>query len=265
MKKLFKATAAILVVAACSTATLAEDAANVYVTVSDENGNLAVGNESICVTDKDGDGALTINDALLCAHEEFCADGVNGYGSEMTDYGLSMTKLWGCENGGSYGYYVNNASAWSLADPVSDGDFVNAFVYTDTAAWSDTYCFFDSRFESGVVGDAVTLTLSAAGYDADYNPITVPVENATLVINGEKTDYTTDENGTVSFIIENSGVLTVSATSDSQNLVPPVCTVEAESASVYAPQTGDNALFLMLGSLALLTGLAVTRKKLNER
>ncbi len=264
MKKFLSLAAALLLLGTCSVPALAADTAEVYVTIADANGALVLAQEAISVTDVDNDGVLTINDALYAAHEENYAGGAAaGYGSGMTDYGLSMNKLWGTENGGGYGYYVNNASAWSLADPVTDGDYINAFVYTDLTAWSDTYCFFDVQRVEGTVGGAVTLTLSAAGYDAEYNPITVPVENAVITINGEATAYTTDANGSVTIPLDKSGTLLVSATSDSQNLVPPVCTVTAASAT--APQTSDAGMLIFAASLVLLAAVIVSGKKVYER
>ena len=126
------------------------------------------------------------------------------------------------ENGGSYGYYVNNEAAMGLADPLEDGDFVNAFVYTDTAAFSDTYAFFD---EFDALAGEVTLTLYAAGYDANWAPVTNPVAGAVITVNGEKTEAVTDENGKATLTVQAGDV--VSAVSDSQTLVPPCCVILA--------------------------------------
>jgi len=256
MKKLLSIAAALLLAGTCSVSAMA---ANVYVTISDANGNLALAQKAVDVSDVDGDGALTINDALTAAHDANYEGGAAaGYGSGMTDYGLSMNKLWGTENGGSYGYYVNNASAWSLTDPVAEGDYINAFVYTDLTAWSDKFCFFDVQTADAAAGNTVTLTLSAAGYDADYNPITVPVEGAVITVNGEATTYVTDANGSVTVKLDKAGTQIISAVSDTMTLVPPVCTVTVSDA---APQTADNtALFALLASAALLCGAVVSRK-----
>lgn len=261
MKKLLTLAAALLLAGTCSISAMA---ANVYVTISDADGNLALAQKAVDVTDTDGDGALTINDALIAAHDANYEGGAAaGYGSGMTDYGLSMNKLWGIENGGSYGYYVNNTSAWSLTDPVAEGDYVNAFVYTDLTAWSDTYCFFDAQTVYAVVGNTVTLTLSAAGYDADYNPITVPVEGAVITINGEATSYTTDANGSVTVTLDKAGTQVISAVSAAMTLVPPVCTA---TVSEPAPQTADNtALVALLAASALLCGVIASGKKAYER
>ena len=93
----------------------------VYVTVADENGEIVARYEKVEFTD-----GMTVDSALSALHAEKCE---GGYASAESAYGLSMTKLWGVENGGSYGYYVNNASPASLADTLKEGDHIYAFVY----------------------------------------------------------------------------------------------------------------------------------------
>ena len=250
MKKIVAITSALLMMlSAGSLAAVAEDApakASVYVTIADKDGKLAMTQQAVTVTDADGDNALTINDALIAAHEASYPGGAAaGYASENTTYGLSMTKLWGTANGGGYGYYVNNAAAWSLADAVKDGDYVNAFVYTDLTGWSDAYTFFDVHTVSTKTGAEVTLTLSAAGYDADYNPLTLPVKNATITLDGAKTAFKTDANGHVTLTLDAAGTHVISAVSDTDILVPPVCvaTVEATATSTTTsttPSAGES-------------------------
>lgn len=198
--------------------------ATVYITISNA-GSLVVTQEAITVTDIDNDGSLTINDALYCAHETKYDGGAEaGYATANSEWGLSLAKLWGDTSGG-FGYYVNNVSAWSLADTVKEGDYLNAFIYSDMTAWSDKYCFFDKNTASGTEDDTITLTLSYAGYDADYNPVVLPVEGATITLNGVATDYKTDADGKVTVTLADSGTVIISATSDTQTLVSPVCKV----------------------------------------
>lgn len=230
MKKALSLVLAVTMLMLCSAAVFADEVsaetATVYVTISDAEGRLVLTQEAITVTDADGDGALTIHDALYAAHEaKYEGGAAAGYGTEEGQYGLSITKLWGTENGGSYGYYVNNASAWSLTDPVKTGDYVSAFVYTDLVAWSDTFCFFDVYTVTADEGDTLELTLSAAGYDESYNPITVPVEGATITVDGVATDVKTDAEGKATITLNKAGDVVISATSETQNLVPPVCKV----------------------------------------
>lgn len=239
MKKLITAAAVIAAMGALTFSAYADT--SVYVTISNDEGKLVVEDRAVDVTDADGDGALTINDALIAAHDLCYSQGAaGGYEAVNGDYGLSISKLWGVENGGSYGYYLNNASAWSLADPVNDGDHLNAFVYTDLTAWSDTYCYFD-KYEYTSSDGEVALTLSAAAFDADWNPITVPVEGADITVNGEKVGAKTDANGKVSLKFTGDGDFIISAVSDTQTLVPPVCKLYVQTAADSAQAADVSA------------------------
>lgn len=207
---------------------LAVEPANVLVTITDDTGAMVLACQSVAVTDADEDGALTINDALLCAHTDNNENGAEAYQSENTEYGLSLTRLWGVENGGSYGYYVNDASAWSLLDPVKEGDHVKAFVYTDLTAWSDTYTFFNAPMLTVKASEAAELVLSAAGFDESYAPITLAVEGAAITVNGEATELVTNAEGKVSLTLNGAGVYTISATSAAMTMVAPVCIITVE-------------------------------------
>ena len=61
----------------------------------------------------------------------------------MTQYGLGISKLWG-DTSMCYGYWLNNASCWSLEDVVADGNHLVAFGYTDGEFWSHSYAKFDA-------------------------------------------------------------------------------------------------------------------------
>ena len=69
-KSIAKTLALMLMLSSFSITAFAEETktAEVYVTISDENGKLALTQEKITVTDIDGDDLLTINDALYVAH-----------------------------------------------------------------------------------------------------------------------------------------------------------------------------------------------------
>ena len=202
----------------------AEDTAEVYVTIADKDGKLAVAAEKITVTDIDGDNALTINDALYAAHEQFYNGGAAaGYATETTQWGLSLTKLWGTANGGSYGYMINNASAWSMTDSVQSDDYVAAYVFTDTKNFSDVYSYFDKH--NADVDAEFDLTLNKADFDRDWNPITVPVAGAEITVDGKLTGIFTDKNGVAHISFTTNGKHIVSATASNQILVPPVCVV----------------------------------------
>ena len=241
-KKIFSFTAALALACSLFVCASAADETKVYVTISDGSGSLVMKADSVTVSDADGDGSLTVNDALYCAHEQYFNGGaVSGYASESTQYGLSLTKLWGVSNGGSYGYYVNNTMAMSLSDTVSNGDYVNAYIYTDTVGYSDTYCYFDLHNYTTEENGSVTLTLMSIGFDDQYNPVSYPVSGASVVIDGAKTNYVTDDDGSVSIICDKAGSFVISAVSDGQTLVPPVSilTVNAVTTSVSS-DTADG-------------------------
>lgn len=243
MKKfLFITMAVLMLIGFCCLIAFAEDAvftsADLYVTIVDQNGELVLTQEKITVTDIDKDGVLTINDAMYTAHEAKYPGGAEaGYGSEFTSCGLSMTKLWGTENGSGYGYYVNNASAWSLEDAVKEGDYVNAFVYTDLTAWSDKYCFFNVNFVSKKEGETLILALSTYKWNHEtYQNDVVPVEGAVITIDGVATEYKTGTDGTAAIALGEAGTVVISASSGTQTLVPPVCkvtVVEKETDATY--------------------------------
>ena len=112
--------------------------------------------------------------------------------------------------------------AMSLSDTVSNGDYVNAYIYTDTVGYSDTYCYFDLHNYTAEENESVTLTLMSIGFDDQYNPVSYPVSGASVVIDGAKTNYVTDDDGSVSIICDKAGSFVISAVSDGQTLVPPV-------------------------------------------
>lgn len=263
MKKFYAITMAVLVLlgSLCLPAyaeVTASGTTEVYVTIADQDGKLALAQEKITVTDADLDGVLTIHDALFCAHEaKYEGGAAAGYDAEFGTYGLSMTKLWGAENGGSYGYYVNNAAAWSLTDEIHSGDYLNAFVYTDLSTWSDTYCFFDVNTATVEQEDVLIVTLQAAGYDESYNPIIVPVQNAVITVDGVATAYTTDADGKVTLTFDRAGTFVIGAESEEARLVPPVLTVSVSEGVQEAPATADAGMVYVLLATAALGAMLV--------
>ncbi len=233
----------------------------VYVTVCDQNGALVLAREEVTVRDVNGDGVYTIDEALFCAHEAKYAGGADGYASESTDYGVSMTKLWGVENGGGYGYYHNHVSPQSLADAVEKGDEIAAFVYTDTDAFSDTYCFFDETHVAVSGKEKLALTLYSYMYDEDWNIVKTPVEGAIITIDGKTTGFVTDENGKVTLSFDGTGYCVVSAVKDGMTLVPPVCAVAVSSHKLPA---GDVSQVLWF-SLAFVSLTAIVLLKKHAR
>lgn len=230
MKKTFSILLAALLCCCTLIPAFAADSINAVVTISDGSASPALACADVTVTDKDADGALTIYDALYCAHEQYYKDGAAGFRSTATEYGASLSKLWGKENGYDYGYYVNDDSAWNLTDPVKDGDYVAAFLYTDRKNFSDAYSFFDVKTASVKEGETVTLTLSKLAYmPPEWNLAKGAVADATILIDGKETAYKTDENGKVTVTFDHAGEHVVSAKAADGIIVPPACKVNVTS------------------------------------
>lgn len=240
------------------TGTPEPDGVTVNMTVS-AAGELVLVNQPVAVTDVDGDGALTVRDALTIAHDTYYEapsdeDGAkpeesdtsgdaqtpgDGEDAETPEDGENaekdngfvvsgegfITKLWGVENGGSYGYYVNHVAATSITDPVADGDYLAAYTFADLEAWSDLYTYFESVKAACEPGSELALKLSGAGYDEEWNPVVKAVAGAKILVNGEETELVTDENGAVTVKFDEAGTYTVSAVSEEGTIVPPVCVV----------------------------------------
>ena len=147
-----------------------------------------------------------------------------------------------------------------LSDPVKDGDRLYAFIYTDTTAFSDMYTFFDKAAADVSENGTLELVLSGAGYDENWNPVTLPIEGAVITVNGEKTAFVTDKDGKVSVKLDKAGKYTVTAVSDDKALVPAVCIVNVTESS---PQTGDNGVYALVicGTVALFAATVALRRK----
>ena len=206
----------------------AADQIKVYVTIADDTGKQVVKQKTVEVSDVDEDGAYTVYDALYCAHEKYFKGGAEeGFAAYSDpDYGLSLTKLWGVENGGCYGYMVNDAYAWNLADPVAEKDQINAYCYVDTATFSDKYTHFNTRIKS--ISEGKTLKLKLTGIEWDYMagvPNEVPIAGAKILVNEKDTGLVTSKKGYVKIPAVQCGSFYISAASDDSIIIAPACVV----------------------------------------
>ena len=234
MKKFSTLTATLIAAAALSCAAVpsanAADSVNAYITINACKDAPVVTQEKIEVTDVDNDGKLTVTDALTIAHDKFFEGGAAaGFATTESTYGPMVSKLWGIENGGSYGSYVNGNMAWSPVDELADGSYLDAYVYSDMTAWSDIYCYFDVRDKDVNQGDKVTLRLSKVQFGADGAASAVPFADATVTVNGTAVGKT-DAEGNIE-IEAAAGKNVVSATSDTAVVVHPVAILNAAPAA----------------------------------
>ena len=234
------------------------DTTTAYVTIANK-GYLEVTHEAIEISDVNKNGYTDIDDALYAAHNaKYLGGATAGYASAEG----SLTKLWG-DTSGNFGYWVNNGSAWGLTDPVTDGDHVVAFVYKDP--YNDKYSYFNTDAIT-TTASSLSLTLYKAGYDENWNSVFSPLANADITINGEPIEYTTDTNGEVTLTFSGNGTYTISATTTSAILVPPICivTVDSELTDTDAIAIAQNALG---NSIILQAGesLTETAQKLVDK
>ncbi len=218
--------------------------ADVTVTMVDK-GEIAVGKDKnktlmaevpVHAVDLNTDGKIDINETFKAMHETYCP---GGFESSVGQYGLSVDKLWG-DTSGSFGYYVNNNSAWSLADEVKTGDSVKGFIYKDGIKWSDQYSWFDVNKCNAAVGKEVTLSLKAYEFDENYNPVEKAYAGATLgTVSADGTftafsNAVTDKDGKAAISFDKDGTYVVSAKAPegASALVSPVCIVTIASADV---------------------------------
>ena len=200
---------------------------SVYVSITDHENKLAYA--KVRVFDYGEDGEFSVNEALYYAHVWYYNGGAEaGYKTKKNENGRYTTKLWGNDNGVGYGYYVNDEPATSMEMSLKEGDHVHAFVYTDTENFSDAYSFFDKTYFQVKHKESVTLTLKAVTFDENFNPVTIPVTDAYVTLNGEKTGFRTNEKGEVTVTFDKGGKTLVGAVSDSMTLVQPSCLVRVE-------------------------------------
>ncbi|MBR5405994.1 MAG: hypothetical protein IK107_06825, partial [Oscillospiraceae bacterium] len=140
---------------------------------------------------------------------------------EESQYGPSIKKLWGQENNGSFGYYVNHEFVYSLTTELEKGDVVAAYSYKDAETYSDVYTFFTVVNE-----EKERYQLNAITFDSNFAPVAVPVANAVITVDGKETKIKTDKNGEFTLPSEKPGKYLLSAVSDEQIIVPPVGELE---------------------------------------
>lgn len=216
------------------------DPAEIYVTIVSD-GNIVkdrndeyVAQSPVTVTDLDGNGILTVDEALYLTHEAYYNGGAEaGYNTFTGTYGLSLGVLWGKGTPGTSaaaGYWLNNASCWSLNDEVREGDYLTAFNYYDTTYWSDSYSYFEKNEVTVKKGSSVTLTLNAMGYDENWNTVSMPYKGAKVKFLDSEVmgdEMITDENGQVEIEVKDVSVGSYYAVAYSESfaIVPTVCKI----------------------------------------
>ena len=189
----------------------AAEPVDVTVTVSNK-GTLALVNGTVTVTDSNGDGILTYHEALEAAHAAYCPD---GYTATESEWGISVSKIWGVEtynslyfrNGEKLANHVGNTETSTVAE--SDSLLVS--INKDDTYYSDRYSSFNLTEKTVVAGVPFKLTLKA-----ELTGGSTIVPNATIGIwkDGVFTPIegmATGEDGNVTLTFDEVGTYIISA------------------------------------------------------
>ncbi|GEM_PF-930055 len=222
---------------------------DVTVTVSNA-GTVVVPMKTVTVIDRNYDGAFDMDEVLYATHEAYYEGGAAaGYASGVTQYGLSLTKLWG-DTSGAFGYYLDDVSCWSLADTVIAGQSVYAYIYADQTYWSDSYAFFANDSYTGDTNEGVTVLLNKNGYDASWNVVTSPMASAVIKAYDEAhqtevdaSSYIVKDNndGTYTLFFKNAGTYMVEASLADKSITPALTLITVSYVPVdYKFTSGMN-------------------------
>lgn len=200
--------------AECRVSVTAEPAHSitVYMTVSDRGvlaqtkDGSAMFNQSVQVSDLNSDGVLTCDEALAAAHAAYCP---NGYASEPSGWGVSVTRLWGVESM-NFSFYLNDSALESHVGDTSSsvlhaGDSIVASVNQDDVYYADHYTAFAKRSSTATVGQ--TFTLSLNGGSGGELTVGEWKNGSFVAIDGASVDA----NGNVSVVFEKAGTYLLTA------------------------------------------------------
>lgn len=189
-----------------------------YVTVTNA-GELAVGKDGTqlaAVAIEVPEAGTTVGEVIKALHKAYAKGGEADYATSQGQYGEQIDKLWGVENGGAYGYYINGAMAMGLTDPVKSGDTVDVFVYKDAAAYSDAYTRTTLVKAEG--GEAVVKVEFISGFDANYAPIFKELAGAKIYqVDGKKltdTGVATGADGTATIKLKSGSYILAAVGTD---------------------------------------------------
>lgn len=244
----------------------AEGTVEVYVTVAKDGGVVMV-QRKITAADINHNGVFDVDDVLYAAHETgYTGGAAAGYSSYESSWGLSIGMLWG-DTSGSFGYWLNNGSCWSLEDVVADGDHLVAFVYQDSAAWSDAYAGFEKFDYTAEEESPLTVRLDIAGYDDAWNTVFTPHSGAAVTVldaDGKAVEAAVTDNGdgTYTVTLLSAGTYYLVAADSDPLMVPAVCAV---TISPKSPETGDGSGIALYGTAIAVSALALAAVLVIDR
>lgn len=191
-----------------------ENNATVYVTLS-QYGEILSGKDGTMIASVPvelfGKSNYELNDAFIKIHEDYY-DGDDGYATEDGPYGQYISKFWG-DTSANFVYQVNFGTEYVMgpAHEIEDGDYIELAILKN----SEGYTWFDTHKTEKVVGDSLELTLNKKAYEQDdsgqWVETVLPCEGATIIVNGEEKNITTDSLGKATVSFDTAGEYIISA------------------------------------------------------
>ena len=199
--------------------------------VTDKNGNF-VAEAPVILTGKEG---YTLDDAFYAAHEAYYDGGAAaGYATADSEWGLSVTKVWG-DTSGKYGYQLNLGATdvWGPTQAIEDGDHIDLCVYENYYPDTESYAKFDADSKT-VVNKEVTLTLYESYYGENWETLFRPCAGATVYVDGVATEIVTDANGRCTVSFDEYGKYLISA-KKTKTVVDAIEETESIVTAITAP------------------------------
>ena len=175
---------------------------------------------------------VTAFDVLVAAHEAKYGDaftaetaseyiGFNSYGFVATIFGeakaCSFSVNGATPNDGIFNEDNNSYTGYNMdTAQLKDGDIMMLYACQDTSLWSDYNTYFDKNEYSATAGETVTANItgvSLAWYGCYLQDVidaaTAPMDGVTVSLTEDFENYTelgtTDEEGNITFAVENPG------------------------------------------------------------
>ena len=216
----------------------AQNTITAYITISrygeivkDTNGDY-VAEAPVTLTGKE---SYNLDDVFYEAHNLFYDGGAAaGYATEVGEYGLGLTKVWG-DTSGKFGYQMNGGaiSVWGPTQAVKGGDYIDLCVYENYYPATESYAKFDV-YEKNVNGDTAELTLYESYYGENWETLFKPCENADILVNGTATGIVTDANGNCTLSFDENGEYLVSA-KKTKSVKNPITQEDEDVCAITAP------------------------------
>ena len=200
----------------------------------------------------------TMDDALQAFHGLASASGAMGYSSNKMDmWGTVMYSIgdWFGQpslamDGSDYAVIAwrNRDTMSSLADKLSDGDFIDVNIYGVKSSMTMEYrywglAYFDYGTVKAAPGEEITLTAYHATMDATtFNWNTFVSAGLTVYVNGEKSSQSVGNDGTVKLKFDQPGTYYVLAAPGEDTYGAAAVRVEVEAGASFKDSAPDTVV-----------------------